>query len=141
MHLIKKLGKKENKAKYEPTGKHFIVDLISKSADILNDVEKIKNILEKATKASGSKILYTKFIKLNPQGVIGAVIIKESHITIHTWPEHKYAAIDIYTCGKTKTEKALKVILKNIPAVEYSVKRLERGPPFEYEKREEVKEL
>ncbi|MCS7181198.1 MAG: adenosylmethionine decarboxylase, partial [bacterium] len=69
-----------------------------------------------------------KIHKFSPQGVSGFALISESHISIHTWPEKKYAGIDIYTCGnKTFPEKAADFIIKKLKSQKPSLIKIERG--------------
>jgi S-adenosylmethionine decarboxylase len=63
------------------------------------DAARVENALLKAAKDSGATIISSSFHQFNPQGVSGVVVIAESHFTIHAWPEHDYAAVDIFTCG------------------------------------------
>ena len=72
-------------------------------------------------------IVESNFHHFNPLGVSGVVIIKESHLTIHTWPEYGYAAIDIFTCGKIFMEEGIDFLRKNLKAKQAEVKKLERG--------------
>ncbi len=63
------------------------------------DAARVENALLKAAKDSGATVISSSFHQFNPQGVSGVVVIAESHFTIHAWPEHDYAAVDIFTCG------------------------------------------
>lgn len=81
-------------------GVHLILELKDcKNHELLNDVEKIDTVMVRAAKEAGATVLSSNFHAFNPYGVSGVVIIAESHLTIHTWPEYNYAAIDIFTCG------------------------------------------
>lgn len=80
-------------------GRHVISELWGCDFDKLNDMEKIEQIFADAALKSGAEIREVAFHKFAPQGVSGVVIISESHLTIHTFPEHGYASIDVYTCG------------------------------------------
>jgi S-adenosylmethionine decarboxylase len=80
-------------------GRHILAEIYGCDAEILNDKELIeKNMVESALKA-GAEVREVAFHKFSPQGVSGVVIISESHLTIHTWPELGYAAVDVFTCG------------------------------------------
>lgn len=78
----------------------MLLEVYGCDASVLNDTGRIKDILTKAALMAGAHIVTTAFHKFNPHGVSGVVIIAESHFSIHTWPEHGYAAIDIFTCGE-----------------------------------------
>lgn len=80
-------------------GTHIIVELSDCNPAILSDVDQVSNILIAAAKEAKAEILQTAFHRFSPQGVSGVVVIAESHLSIHTWPEYGYAAMDIYTCG------------------------------------------
>jgi len=80
-------------------GRHILAEIYGCNPDILND----KNFIEKAMVQSalkcGAEVREVTFHKFSPQGVSGVIIISESHLTIHTWPELGYAAVDVFTCG------------------------------------------
>ena len=80
-------------------GRHILVEFHGCSAEILNDVPRIEHdMLEAATK-SGATIINSVFHHFSPFGVSGVIVIQESHLAIHTWPEYRYAAVDLFTCG------------------------------------------
>ncbi len=70
------------------------------SFDILNDVQKVEQIMVNAALEAGAEIREVVFHKFSPQGVSGVVVISESHLAVHTWPELGYAAVDVFTCGE-----------------------------------------
>jgi S-adenosylmethionine decarboxylase len=82
-------------------GRQILVEFYDCDADIINDVPQIENILLSATRAAKASIISHNFHKFSPHGVSGTIVIAESHIAIHTWPEYNYAAVDIFTCGET----------------------------------------
>lgn len=80
-------------------GRHILVEFHGCSSDILNDVPRIEHdMLEAATK-SNATIINSVFHHFSPFGVSGVIVIQESHLAIHTWPEYRYAAVDLFTCG------------------------------------------
>ncbi|MCL6548685.1 MAG: adenosylmethionine decarboxylase [Alicyclobacillus sp.] len=81
-------------------GRHVIAELWGCSAEKLNDLHGIERILVNAALEAGAEVREVAFHKFAPQGVSGVVIISESHLTIHSFPEHGYASIDVYTCGE-----------------------------------------
>lgn len=82
-------------------GHQIVAEFYSCDKEFLNDVDYIRdNMLEAAIK-SGATIVTETFHHFSPHGVSGAVIIAESHLAIHTWPEYGYAAVDLFTCGDT----------------------------------------
>lgn len=80
-------------------GRHLISELYDCDEEILNDVEQIEYLMKKAAIESGATIVTSTFHRFLPHGVSGAIIVSESHLAIHTWPEYNYASLDIYTCG------------------------------------------
>ncbi|MDX1590799.1 MAG: adenosylmethionine decarboxylase [Balneolaceae bacterium] len=85
----------------EALGKQILVEFYDCDQAKLNDVAFIENSLITATEASNATIISHNFHKFSPYGVSGVVVIAESHVAIHTWPEYNYAAVDIFTCGDT----------------------------------------
>ncbi len=82
-------------------GRQILVEYYNCDPDIINDVSQIESILLEATRKSNASIISHNFHKFSPHGVSGTVVIAESHVAIHTWPEYGYAAVDIFTCGET----------------------------------------
>jgi S-adenosylmethionine decarboxylase len=83
----------------ETLGRHVISELWGCDIEKLNDMALIEQIFVDAALKSGAEVREVAFHKFAPQGVSGVVIISESHLTIHSFPEHGYASIDVYTCG------------------------------------------
>ncbi|ADL51880.1 adenosylmethionine decarboxylase [Clostridium cellulovorans] len=80
-------------------GRHILAEIYGCDEDILNDKNAIEKIMVDSALKSGAEVREVAFHKFSPQGVSGVVIISESHLTIHTWPELGYAAVDVFTCG------------------------------------------
>ncbi|WP_141431996.1 adenosylmethionine decarboxylase [Bacillus sp. 03113] len=83
----------------ETMGRHVIAELWGCDVERLNNLDQIEQIFVEAALKSGAEVREVAFHKFAPQGVSGVVIISESHLTIHSFPEHGYASIDVYTCG------------------------------------------
>ena len=83
----------------ESLGIHLLIELWSCDPEKLNSVDFIEEAMINAADYSGATVLNSAFQNYNPQGCSGVVIIAESHLTIHTWPEHRYAAVVVFTCG------------------------------------------
>ena len=95
---------------------------------IINDPKKIKEILIEAVKRANNTPLKVAIHKFQPQGITGIVLLAESHIALHTWPEFNYVAIDIYTCGdKAAPEKALDYLQKQFKPKKVEIKKIKRG--------------
>lgn len=82
-------------------GRQILVEFYDCDRDVLNDEPLIRDIMLEGVRRSGATIVSDTFHTFSPHGVSGAVVIAESHVAIHTWPEHGYAAVDIFTCGET----------------------------------------
>src|SRR5690554_1204078 len=81
-------------------GRHVLAEIFGCSANILNDLERVEKIMVMAALEAGAEIREVVFHKFSPQGVSGVIVISESHLAIHTWPELGYAAVDVFTCGE-----------------------------------------
>lgn len=82
-------------------GRHVLAEVYGCDPQILNDVQQVEHIMVGAALAAGAEVREVAFHKFSPQGVSGVVVISESHLAIHTWPELGYAAVDVFTCGDT----------------------------------------
>jgi S-adenosylmethionine decarboxylase len=87
--------------KIEQLGRHILVEFYDCDKEILNDHDRIETLMKEAAIKSNATVVESVFHMFNPWGVSGAVVIQESHLTIHTWPEYGYAAVDLFTCGDT----------------------------------------
>ena len=109
-------------------GRHLLLELKGCDKEVLNDLSFIRGTLLEAADECGATVLSESFHLFNPQGVSGVVVIAESHLFIHTWPEYGYAAADIFTCGNTvQPEKAAEVLIKKIGAESHSMIEIQRG--------------
>ncbi|MFN0315422.1 MAG: adenosylmethionine decarboxylase [Burkholderiales bacterium] len=80
-------------------GSQVVLDLYECESEQLDDIEWVKETMLGAARAAGATIVETVFHKFAPWGISGVVVIAESHLAIHIWPENRYAAIDVFTCG------------------------------------------
>lgn len=80
-------------------GRHILAEFYNCNSNVLNNVERIEKYMGEAATECGATVIEKKFHMFNPYGVSGVVIISESHLAIHTWPEFGYAAVDLFTCG------------------------------------------
>lgn len=109
-------------------GRHWLIELKNCEVSKLVEVADVARAMEGAVTASGATQVDARFHQFNPFGVSGVIIIMESHFTIHTWPEHAYAAVDIFTCGNSiDTEKAVAFLQKAFGAAQVSTQFIERG--------------
>ncbi len=82
-------------------GRHILAEFYGCPEQLLSDMPFIEKEMVFAAKAAGAEVREVVFHEFAPQGVSGVVVISESHLTIHTWPELGYAAVDVFTCGET----------------------------------------
>jgi S-adenosylmethionine decarboxylase len=104
------------------------VELRDCNPKILKDLSRVKNALVSAAKEAKATIVDISFHEFNPFGISGMVIIAESHLSIHTWPEYAYAAVDIFTCGDLiKPEVASSFLIKEFECKTPSIVEVKRG--------------
>ncbi|MBI2859431.1 MAG: adenosylmethionine decarboxylase [Chloroflexi bacterium] len=109
-------------------GYHLLLELKECNRDLLNDPVRLEGLLVGAANRAGATVVQKAFHQFNPHGVSGVVIIAESHLFIHTWPEYGYAAVDIFTCGNTvAADKAAEWLAEKMGTKNYSMIELRRG--------------
>ena len=111
-----------------PLARHTLLELHGCNAAILNDPDALKELLRTAVLRGRGTIVTEVFHMFSPQGVSGVVVIAESHVAIHTWPENGYAAVDIFSCG-TKLDHAMirDWIQAGLQAASVEIRELTRG--------------
>jgi len=114
------------KRKQKYAGIHLIVEFWN--GKIIEDPKKIKQILIEAAKRAKNIPLEVSIHKFSPQGLTGVVLLQESHIALHSWPEINYLAIDIFTCGeKSMSYKALAYLKKIFKPKRVKIQKIKRG--------------
>lgn len=109
-------------------GRHILAELYNCDSNVLNNVQLIEKYMTEAAVKCGATVVEKRFHMFSPYGVSGVVIISESHLAIHTWPEHGYAAVDLFTCGDSCDPMIAYNYLKNkFNAVSASFTELKRG--------------
>ncbi len=109
-------------------GYHWIMDLRGCPFELLDDLDFVRARLVDVTERFGLTLLSVQDRQFEPQGVTALGFLAESHLSIHTWPEHNYAAVDIFTCGAdTQLKAACEFIAQTLQADEASVVRIRRG--------------
>ncbi|MDQ0285989.1 S-adenosylmethionine decarboxylase [Desulfofundulus luciae] len=109
-------------------GRHVLAEIYGCEFDILNDIEKVEEIMVNAALEAGAEVRECVFHKFSPQGVSGVVVISESHLAIHTWPELGYAAVDVFTCGeKVDPWDACNYLTSQFRAKHMSARETKRG--------------
>lgn len=110
-----------------PKGVHFIVEA-SGCDDTITDVVRLQEILVEAARRANAQVWSVSFNRFPPNGVSGVVVISESHLSVHTWPEVNYMALDIYTCGAhTEPLVAVKYVLEQVNANHTHITEITRG--------------
>ena len=111
-----------------PNGIHLLADLWGVDSAALNDQQTLELTMVEAVRRGGATVIDARFARFEPQGVSGVVLLAESHASIHTWPEHGYAAVDVYTCGpETIAQAVLAEIETALGPRSREVHRVERG--------------
>ncbi|MBI4706106.1 MAG: adenosylmethionine decarboxylase [Deltaproteobacteria bacterium] len=94
---------------------------------LLDDKQAVEGLLRRAAEAAGASVVASAFHALSPRGVAGVLVLSESHFSIHTWPEHGYAAVDFFTCGTCRPERGHEVLAQALRPRAVEVVELERG--------------
>ena len=110
--------------------KHLLLELYRCDSEKLNDESFLRCTLNRAAKLAKATVLNLISNKFEPQGVTAIALLAESHISIHTWPESNYSAVDIFTCGQNmKPELASQYLIESLMAKEHSLRVIQRNPP------------
>lgn len=109
-------------------GRHVLAELYNCDSNVLNNVELIEKFMVEAAVECGATVVEKNFHMFSPYGVSGVVIISESHLAIHTWPEYGYAAVDLFTCGDSCNPLvAYEYLKEKFHAASASYSELKRG--------------
>lgn len=109
-------------------GTHLLLEMFGCDPNSLRDQKIVERILIESAEKSNAKIVGVFFHQFQPYGVSGAVIIEESHFTVHTWPEHGFAAVDLFFCAEdVDSEKAIEVLRRGFKAKQINVIEVKRG--------------
>ena len=111
----------------EALGTHVLLDLTG-VGPLLDDLDKLRSRLIAAAKAGGATVVEDRFHRFAPQGISGVVILAESHVAVHTWPERDFAAVDIFTCsGEALAQAVTREVVAALGATEVHSRQLVRG--------------
>lgn len=108
-------------------GRHLLVEYTGCDFDVLDDLKRIEALMNEAARAARANVVASVFQPFEPQGVTGVVVVEESHLSIHTWPEYGYAAVDFFTCGECSPEVAKDVLREGLGAACTEVMMVDRG--------------
>lgn len=113
---------------HETKGTHIILDLYKCNPKLLNNKKHIEEALNESCKLSNCKVLKKLIYQFKPQGITGILLLEESHISIHTYPEHNSCFADIYTCGDDATpEMAIRFLEEFFQSEKIEITTLTRG--------------
>jgi S-adenosylmethionine decarboxylase len=106
----------------------MLLELFDCDPDAINSLDIVKTSMVEAAKLAQATIVDVIFHEFNPFGISGVVVIAESHLAIHTWPEYRYAAVDVFSCGETlQPQVAVEHLVEQLGAARTSVVELQRG--------------
>ncbi|HSW35996.1 MAG TPA: adenosylmethionine decarboxylase [Candidatus Limnocylindrales bacterium] len=109
-------------------GRHILAEFYGCPPEILSDIDQVKHHMVAAALEAGAEVRENVFHQFSPQGISGVVVISESHLAIHTWPEFGYAAVDVFTCGQTVNPWVSCNYLKHVfSAQNMSAREIKRG--------------
>ena len=112
-------------------GQHTIIDLYDCLPSKLDDPDFLEKVMLNGANLANATIVKSYFHQFSPIGISGSIIIAESHFNIHTWPEHGYAAIDLFTCGtELKADLAAAYIIEELECKRHRIKTLDRGTDY-----------
>ena len=118
---------------------HFLLELYRCDHDKLNDESFLCCLLNKAAKLANAKVLNLISNKFEPQGVTAIALLAESHLSIHTWPEERYSAVDIFTCGQNmKPDLSCKYLIESLMAEEHLLRVINRNPPLNIQNQQRI---
>jgi spermidine synthase len=108
-------------------GNHILVEFMNCDPHIMNDVAQIESDMVAAAQRAGATVINSTFHHFSPWGVSGVVVIQESHLAIHTWPEYGYAAVDLFTCGEMDAWISFDHLKECFKSQSYSALEMKRG--------------
>jgi len=117
-------------------GRHLVIDLWDCDPELLKKIGTVQKSMVDAALEGDADIREVIFHQFEPDGVSGVVVISESHLTIHTFPEHAYASVDVYTCGNMDPHVSMRVVAERLKAGSYEMVEVIRGQrPMKVESR------
>jgi S-adenosylmethionine decarboxylase len=109
-------------------GRHLLLELFDCDPEAINSLDIVKTSMVEAARRAQATIVDVVFHEFNPFGISGVVVIAESHLAIHTWPEYRYAAVDVFSCGEIlQPQVAVDYLVEQLGAARASVIELQRG--------------
>ena len=108
-------------------GRHLLAEFYDCETDALNDPEQIEQLMNEAARLSGATVVQSVFHAFSPHGVSGVVVVEESHLAVHTWPEYRYAAVDYFSCGEVDCDAAVRHLAAHLLPSRVETKEVPRG--------------
>lgn len=109
-------------------GEHILIELYNCNKGLIDNSELLEKVMLKAADIANATVVKSVFHNFSPQGVTGVIVVEESHFAIHTWPEHNYAAVDLFTCSEDMDyDSAYKFLEKELKAERSSFTKVLRG--------------
>lgn len=108
-------------------GTHITWDVYNCNAESLSFVPKVKQVLNAIVEELQLSKVNESFKQFEPIGVTGFILLEESHVSIHTWPEHQFAAVDVFSCKPFNAEKIQKLLMQSFASDKVVIKQIERG--------------
>lgn len=109
-------------------GRHLLIEYYGCAEAVINDRNMIREAMIEAARRANATIVTDAFHNFNPHGISGVVVIAESHIAIHTWPEYRCASVDIFSCGEKMNPDVIEAFLLDVFRAERSERaEFERG--------------
>ena len=113
----------------KPLGQHYLLECDGAEAELLANPTQLQALLYMAAQAAQAQVLFAHFHHFGEgQGVTGVLLLQESHISIHTWPEYAYAAIDVFMCGDAQPQRAIEVLLMSLQPTQHRCQLITRTP-------------
>lgn len=117
----------EREAIYHPYGRLGVVDCKGISYDILNSEQDLRLVIQTSAEAAGITIMSLMAHNFDQQGITICAVLAESHMSIHTYPEHGVAMLDVFTCGNVDPSYLLRLLIEALSPEEHSFRMIERG--------------
>jgi len=109
-------------------GTHLLVELKDCDAEAIRNLQYVREMMVSAAREANATVVDVAFHEFSPFGISGMVVIAESHLSIHTWPEYSYAAVDIFTCGDTiKPDVAARYLIEKFQSKNPTIVEMKRG--------------
>jgi len=126
---------------HQPAGIHYILELYECPYPLLDDEAFVREAVTRAAHTACCRVIDLSSHKFSPQGVTAVALLQESHLSVHTWPERLYAAVDIFTCGQAaKARLACEQLVRRFAAERHTLLVVPRGlgPAVAHEVRQEA---